>query len=315
MLRALTGLRSAGWGIALDDVGGDSRSLALMSILYPDVIKLDLRLLADAPPEDVARIVTAVGAEAERRHATVLAEGIDSEEQLAHARARSAPRSARATCSARPAPLPDPLPPPGRAAAARRRRRRPVRRDAVGARDELAPPDTGPGRLAGRARRALILDQAAELGQTAMVLAALADEDAAADARRALRLAAGPRRVRRRPQRRRVVRRQRRPQRRLGADDPLLGTGTLVALAPDFAACFVARRTGEDEWAFAITYDRDTVVECALPLMARMEPLTRSAATRAASSAMTFESCPPCQASGELPGSSERSSAPGIASA
>src|SRR5215208_2190788 len=31
MLRALTRLRSAGWGIALDDIGGDSRSLALMS--------------------------------------------------------------------------------------------------------------------------------------------------------------------------------------------------------------------------------------------------------------------------------------------
>ena len=48
MLRALTRLRSAGWGIALDDVGGDSRSLALMSVLYPDVIKLDLRLLERA---------------------------------------------------------------------------------------------------------------------------------------------------------------------------------------------------------------------------------------------------------------------------
>src|SRR5829696_4752944 len=68
MLRALTRLRSAGWGIALDDVGGDSRSLARRS------------------PQDVARIVTAVGAEAERRHATVLAEGIDSEDQLSTAR-------------------------------------------------------------------------------------------------------------------------------------------------------------------------------------------------------------------------------------
>src|SRR5687768_11290061 len=61
MLRALTRLRSAGWGIALDDIGGDSRSLALMPVLYPDVIKLDLRLLAARSTEDVARIVTAVG--------------------------------------------------------------------------------------------------------------------------------------------------------------------------------------------------------------------------------------------------------------
>ena len=39
------------------------------------------------------------------------------------------------------------------------------------------------------------------------------------------------------------------------------------------------------------------------------------AATRAASPAITLESCPPCHASGDAPGSSETSSAPGIASA
>jgi hypothetical protein len=59
----------------------------------------------------------------------------------------------------------------------------------------------------------------------------------------------------------------------LAPDDALRGTGTLVALAPDFAACFVVRETGPDEWSFAITYDRDTVIESALPLIARMEPL------------------------------------------
>src|SRR5215204_489204 len=87
LLRALTRLRSAGWGIALDDVGADSRSLALMSLLYPDVIKLDLRRLQERRPEDVARIVGAVGAESERRQAIVLAEGIDSEDQLPAGRA------------------------------------------------------------------------------------------------------------------------------------------------------------------------------------------------------------------------------------
>ena len=61
-----------------------------MPLLYPDVIKLDLRLLAERDPLDVARVVTAVGAEAERRHATVLAEGIDSEAQLEMARAAGA---------------------------------------------------------------------------------------------------------------------------------------------------------------------------------------------------------------------------------
>jgi hypothetical protein len=46
-------------------------------------------------------------------------------------------------------------------------------------------------------------------------------------------------------------------------------TWTEVALGPGFAACFVARREG-DEWLFATSYDRELVVECALLLMARL---------------------------------------------
>ena len=46
-----------------------------------------------------------------------------------------------------------------------------------------------------------------------------------------------------------------------------------MTLAPDFAACYVARETG-DCWEWAISYDRETVVECALQLIARMEPLS-----------------------------------------
>jgi EAL domain-containing protein (putative c-di-GMP-specific phosphodiesterase class I) len=271
MLRALTRLRSAGWGIALDDVGGDSRSLALMSMLYPDVIKLDLRLLAGRERRDVARVVTAVGAEAQRRHATVLAEGIDSEEQLATARAFGATLGQGYLLGA-PGPLPDPLPPPGRSL-----------RLLGGAGDPFGAtpwervtnwrrPRHGTRALAIRAAD-VIVDQAAELGENAMVLAALSDEQLgpAADERYGRLqdrvafvgvLNAGQTfdgtRVR---------------GGALAPDDPLRGSGTLVALAPDFAACFVVRQTGEAEWAFAVTYDRDTVVECALPLMARMEPL------------------------------------------
>jgi EAL domain-containing protein (putative c-di-GMP-specific phosphodiesterase class I) len=277
MLRALTRLRSAGWGIALDDVGGDSRSLALMSILYPDVIKLDLRLLAGRPQADVARVVTAVGAEAQRRHATVLAEGIDSEEQLTTARAFGATLGQGYLLGA-PGALPEPLPPPGR----------PLRLlggagDPFGATPwervtNWRRPQRGTRDLAIHAAD-VIVDHAAELGETAMVIAALADEQLgpAADARYGSLqervafvgvLNAGSTfdgtRVR---------------GGALGPDDPLRGSGALVALAPDFAACFVVRQTSEDEWAFAITYDRDTVVECALPLMARMEPLSTAPAS------------------------------------
>jgi EAL domain-containing protein (putative c-di-GMP-specific phosphodiesterase class I) len=271
MLRALTKLRQEGWAIALDDVGADSRSLALMSVLYPDVIKLDLRLLGERSPADRARIVTAVGAEAERRYASVLAEGIDSEEQLASARAFGATLG-QGYLLGTPEALPEPLPPPGR----------PLRLPGGGGDPYGAAPwervtnwrrpSAGSRRTAGQAAR-LIVDHAAELGPTAMVLAALADESH------------GPRSVERYGEL---------PERvafvgvlgagdsfdgtgvhsgTLAPGDDLRGTGTLVALAPDFAACFVARETGPDEWSFAVTYDRDTVVQCALPLMARMEPL------------------------------------------
>src|SRR3954466_5816804 len=80
-----------------------------MPLLYPDVIKLDLRVLDARDPADLARVVTAVGDEAERRHATVLAEGIDSEAQLATARAAGAtPRPGLQLREAGPPPGPPP---------------------------------------------------------------------------------------------------------------------------------------------------------------------------------------------------------------
>jgi EAL domain-containing protein (putative c-di-GMP-specific phosphodiesterase class I) len=275
MLRALTRLRSAGWGIALDDIGGDSRSLALMSVLYPDVIKLDLRLLGGRTRADVARVVTAVGAEAERRHATVLAEGIDSDEQLAAARACGATLG-QGYLLGEPGPLPT-LPPE----AARPLRLPGGAGDPFGATPwervtNWRRPRRGSRALAIRAAD-VIVDRAAELGETAMVLASMSHERLgplanerygrlqdlvafvgvlnAGDTFDGTRVRGGA----------------------LAPDDPLRGTGTLVVLAPEFAACFVVREDGA-EWEFAVTYDRDTVVECALPLMARMEPLTRSAA-------------------------------------
>ena len=55
VLRSLTALRTHGWGVSLDDIGADSRSLALMPLLYPDVIKLDLRLLCRARAQPTSR--------------------------------------------------------------------------------------------------------------------------------------------------------------------------------------------------------------------------------------------------------------------
>ena len=65
--------------MALDDVGADVRSLALLPFIEPDVIKLDLSLVQHRPSTDQAAIVTAVAAERERTGAQILAEGIEDD--------------------------------------------------------------------------------------------------------------------------------------------------------------------------------------------------------------------------------------------
>jgi EAL domain-containing protein (putative c-di-GMP-specific phosphodiesterase class I) len=82
LLNLVARVRSRGWGIALDDVGADRNSLALLPLIRPDVIKLDLRLIQQRPSADVAEIFCAVNAEAERSGTAVLAEGIESREHL-----------------------------------------------------------------------------------------------------------------------------------------------------------------------------------------------------------------------------------------
>ncbi len=79
LLAAVQRMRGQGARIALDDVGADPRSLALMPFLAPEVIKLDLRLVQENPSHQIAEIVHAVSAEAERTGALVLAEGIETE--------------------------------------------------------------------------------------------------------------------------------------------------------------------------------------------------------------------------------------------
>jgi len=60
---------------------------------------------------------------------------------------------------------------------------------------------------------------------------------------------------------------------RLPDGDPLRGTWTEVALGPGYGACFVGRREDDGHWRFATSYDHETVVECAVVLMARMPSL------------------------------------------
>ncbi len=84
-LAAADRLRGAGHPIALDDVGAEPAALALLPVLHPEVVKLDVRLLGSI--DDLATVIVthAVRAYAEESGALVVAEGVESEEDRARA--------------------------------------------------------------------------------------------------------------------------------------------------------------------------------------------------------------------------------------
>ncbi|MEU4423346.1 EAL domain-containing protein [Actinoplanes sp. NPDC024001] len=110
LLSAAENCREAGWGVALDDVGADPMSLALMPFVHPDVVKLDMGLLRAPDDPATARVVAAVSAYAEASGAVVLAEGIETTHHLAVAHTMGA-TVGQGWHFGRPAPLPSPLPP------------------------------------------------------------------------------------------------------------------------------------------------------------------------------------------------------------
>jgi EAL domain-containing protein (putative c-di-GMP-specific phosphodiesterase class I) len=80
--------RVEGWGnsIALDDVGVDPMSLFFLPVLEPEVIKLDMGLIRNPHAETTQAVSAVVRSEAKRTGAVVIAEGIETEEDLATAR-------------------------------------------------------------------------------------------------------------------------------------------------------------------------------------------------------------------------------------
>ncbi|HSP74846.1 MAG TPA: EAL domain-containing protein [Cryobacterium sp.] len=90
LLYAIGRARALGYRIAIDDLGADPASLALLPLLAPDLIKLDMALIRERPDQDAARVMSAVAAHAERTGAVVLAEGIETEEHRVTALAMGA---------------------------------------------------------------------------------------------------------------------------------------------------------------------------------------------------------------------------------
>lgn len=90
LLRKVVALRDEGFAVALDDVGSAAESLALLDVLAPDVIKLDLTVVQSQPRYRQARTWAAVLEHHERAGAHVVAEGIETEEHFDRALALGA---------------------------------------------------------------------------------------------------------------------------------------------------------------------------------------------------------------------------------
>jgi EAL domain-containing protein (putative c-di-GMP-specific phosphodiesterase class I) len=278
LLRLVDRIRARGWGIALDDVGTDRGSLALLPLLRPDVIKLDLRLIQDRPTAQIAEIVGAVNAEAERAGTTVLAEGIETAEHVMTARALGATLG-QGWFFGRPGPLP---PEPATFDGPRLRLSPRAARDSLGTPFELAAPA---GRTPQTAAKPLLIElskhlerQALSAGETAVIVSTFqhASMFTPATQRRYRELADSAAFV---GVLGKDIQAEPLPGVRggqLAPGDPLLDEWDVAVIGPHYAATLIARDMGGDindphrRFEFLLSHSRDLVVAVAGCLMDRI---------------------------------------------
>jgi diguanylate cyclase (GGDEF)-like protein/PAS domain S-box-containing protein len=256
--------RDAGRGIALDDLGADVRSLALLPLVEPDVIKLDLRLVQDRASTEQAAIVSAVAAERERTGAAILAEGIETDEHLAIARTLGATLG-QGWRWGRPGPLPEAERGTGvrrRVAAVARSGRTPF--EVVAAERPVA--EATKGLLLPMSRH--LENRANRIGEGAVILSAFqhARHFTPATVRRYETLSRSASLVA-----------------ALGVglgDEPLAREWSVVVIGPHFAGALVAQDLGDADrpdrdrrFVFATIYDRGLVIAAARTLLARIAPV------------------------------------------
>jgi len=280
LLTTVARVRELGWGIALDDVGADSASLAFMPFLLPDVIKLDLELVQGIPTRATAEVMHAVNAHAERSGAWVLAEGIETESHLTAARAFGATLG-QGWMFGRPAPMPVSTThaglelPRGDSTRGAGRSQSPF---------SLLPPGT---RILRSPKRLLIElskqleSEAARIGETCVITAAFQEARHFTSAtqtrygelaqRTGFVCALGE-----------GLPEEPMPGVRgatLRDDDPLRGEWDVTVLSPHFSTALLARDLGDDGpdldrmFEYALTYERDTVVEATRCLLSRVTGL------------------------------------------
>ncbi|MCY1145566.1 EAL domain-containing protein [Actinoplanes sp. Pm04-4] len=277
LLLAVAASRAADWGVALDDVGADPMSLALMPFVHPDVVKLDMGMLRAPGDPHTARVVAAVAAYAEASGAIVLAEGIETEEHLAIARTMGA-TVGQGWHFGRPAALPDgpsagatlPFIPPPTADD-----RTPY--TIVGARRPLTRATKAQLMPISRHLEALAFDE----GEPSVLLACFQDARhfTPATARRFGRLAGNSPLVAALGT---GLTEEPAPGVRgacLDDEDALRGEWNVIVVGPHRAAALVARDLGdtgaesERRFDFALTHDRALVIEAARSLLGRLAPL------------------------------------------
>ena len=275
LLRALEWARDRWWGVALDDVGANPESLALMPFVKPDVIKLDFRFLHEAPNDEMSRIMEVVHNEAARTGAVILAEGIETEENLAEA-LRLGATMGQGWYFGRPAPLPQQIERP--------RHSVPMRKvtpaSVLPTPFEMLGPDIALTRGTRDDIERLTAElklQACELSEPPPVVlgaiqsadrftGALADRYVAVAERAAfVGIAAEDMPRTPAPGIRGVA---------LRPGDPLVEQWVLVVISPEFHGALVARGSGvkgdADSFDYVLTRDRDLVVAVADTLMRRM---------------------------------------------
>lgn len=278
MLTSLRRLRARGCAVALDDVGTDPRSLALIPFVRPEIVKLDLRLVQSRMTPQLADVVNAVNAEAERDTVRVLAEGIETPEHALVARALGATLG-QGWLLGRPAPLgdeererddarlpvrdplPETPPTPYEIVSAHQRPRRGDKRLLFAISRQLE------ARIEGSSDAAVVLvtfqDERFITPATAARYEALARRAAFVGA---LGMGLSEEPV---PGVRGAT---------LEAGEVLAGEWSVIVLDPHFAAAFTAKDLGDTgpDWErrfdFCLTYDRDLVVQAAQALMRKVAP-------------------------------------------
>jgi EAL domain-containing protein (putative c-di-GMP-specific phosphodiesterase class I) len=280
LLAAAERARSLGFGIAIDDVGALPESLAVMPLLRPDLVKLDLALVQQQATVNIAAIVNAVRAYAEETGATVLAEGIETEDHRQRALGMGA-SIGQGWLLGKPGPIKKPTKSPTS----------PIPLLAVGS----PSPGATPFQICGaqvplRRGHASLLNniswhlenQAAALFSPPIVAASFqtASRFTAKTARRYERLAKNAALV--------TVLGAGMPEQpapgvrgtTLRNDEPLVGEWCVCVVGAHYASALVAREldervAGERAYEYGVTHNRQLVLEVARSLLLRLGPASR----------------------------------------